>query len=225
MEISFKKLFMFLLRLWWLFVAVAVLGALGGFMIADMKPETYRVTCQVKVQVENLGGAGENFLDLKNNGITNVLETVKNPSFLEKQFEAAGASKLIGKETGKDVEDYVSVSRLNSSDFLNITCATSELTLSRGIVQSILDNLDGEVERVLGKDYITVVKVYDPREVEEPVNPRLTSALVGAVLLAVILGVALVCFRLLDSRIYDEEEIESRYKAAFLGSLKGGKKS
>ncbi len=224
MEISFKKLFMFLLRLWWLFVAVAVLGALGGFMIADMKPETYRVTCQVKVQVDS-DGAGENFLDLKNNAITNVLETVKNPSFLEKQFENAGASKLLGKETGKDVEDYVSVSRLNSSDFLNITCATRELALSRGIVQSILDNLDGEVERVLGKDYISVVKVYDPREVEEPVNPRLTSALVGAVLLAVILAVALVCFRLLDSRIYDEEEIESRYKAAFLGSLKGGKRS
>ena len=54
---------------------------------------------------------------------------------------------------------------------------------------------------------------------------ELRAGHVGAVLLAVILGVALVCFRLLDSRIYDEEEIESRYKAAFLGSLKGGKKS
>ena len=225
MEISFKKLFMFLLRLWWLFVAVAVVGALGGFMIADMKPESYRGTSRMSVQIERPGGVGEGYMELKNNAFSNLLETISNPTFLERQFEAAGASDLIGSETGKDVDDYVSISRLNSSDFIGITCATSDLEMSRNIVQQILDNVDAEIERVLGSDFITVVRLDEPREVKEAVNPRVTSALVGAVLLAVLLAVALVCFRLLDSRIYDEEEIESRYKAPFLGSLKGGKKS
>ena len=221
MEIGFKKLFLFLVRQWWILLAAALVGVLGGYLIANGKPESYRVTCQVKVQYVVPQDSNASARDTI---MANVLETVRNEDFLERQFDAAGASDLIGGKTEKTVRDFVSISRSGSSDFLDVVCTMEKSKLAMEVVKNIRAKLNEEIARVLGADYASVDTMYEPR-LTEKTDSRLKTALGGGILLLFVAAAGLVVYRLLDGRIYGEDEIVSGYEVAYLGSIKGGRRS
>ena len=218
MNIGFRKLVLFVLKFWWILIASALAGGLLGFVWASLQPDSYRASAQIRLEYNEIQQGSEGFNDLREILIANTIATIRNRDFLEVQFDNAGAQQLYGKETGKSAEDYVSVARQGTSDFIQITCSTSKASWSVGILENILKELPGEMSDV------TVKTVSEARIAEELMNPKLSSAILTAGVFFVLAVIVLAVIRIADGRIYDAEEVSERYRANFLGDVSEGKK-
>lgn len=222
MELTLRKCVRYIARFWWIVVIVTVLGGIVGFIVSTFDSGVYQATGTIKIEYsENVDQSSEGYSTFRSTSIANVIEDIKNRTFLTEQFDKAGASELYGTKNttagGRDVLEYITVEQNGISDYITISCRTENKDWSVGIVANILTEIPG---RIKNNEYSCAV-TSDARLSDEVAPPWLMSMLTGLAIGLVVSIVGLVIARALDTRILEESDLTETegFEIELLGNL------
>ena len=225
MELSLRKCVHYIARFWWILVIVTVLGGVIGFVLSTFDSGVYQATGTIKIVYgENVDQNSEGYSTFRATTIANVIEDIKNRTFLTKQFDNAGAQELYTTKNsgsgGKDVLDYISVEQNGISDFITISCRTENKDFSLGIMSGILTEIPTRIDN---NEYSCVV-TSEAKLSDEVTPPWMTSMLMGLAIGLIAGVVILVIARAFDTRILEECDITDNFEIELLGNLSEVKK-
>lgn len=220
MELSLRKCVHYIARFWWILVIVTVLGGIAGFVVSTFDTGVYRANGTIKIEFsDEVDQNSEGYSTFRTTSIANVIEDIKNRTFLTKQFDAAGATKLYDTlspgSNGRDVLEYITVEQSGNSDFITIICRTEDKDWSVNILDGILNEIPS---RIHSNEYSCVVT--SNAVLSEDAAPAwLMSALTGLAIGLIVAIIGLVIARAFDTRILEESDITDNFQTEILGDL------
>lgn len=121
--------------------------------------------------------------------------------------------------TGRQIKNMVSMSSLNETEIMEISVITENPEVSRKLIQTILDNADEEMTRVLKGGSVQIVD--NASKTNVPSSPNVKRNTLLGFLLGFILCIAVVYYQdIFDTRIKSEFDCQG-FNLPILGEIPG----
>lgn len=213
MEIDLGELLNVLKAHYKAIIICVLLGALlMGVVTVFFMDRKYQSTARIYPKPEVSEGSIDNTQITANNQmVNNYVEMIKGNNIQNQVASSLGISFSV-------VNESVSVKNVTDTQIISISATTTNPTLSKQIVDSLVSTFTSEASETLNINNIAVI---DEAEVPtSPVSPNLNkNILIGALIGAVAcVGVVFIRF-MMDTRIHNKEEAEKYLDIPCLGSI------
>ena len=219
-EINLIKIFEIIMKLWWIVLIFAVIGALVAFSISTFLM-TPQYTSNAKLYVDGtqrvLGtGMDTQTINASRSLVATYIEILCGNTF--RKTIAKKASVDYPDITATHIKGNISMDAANETEIIEIKYKDVSPKRAQDVLQLILDNAQSEITRVIsGCRVETIDNATLPTTSSYP-DTRQNTFL--GILIGIILGIAIIFIReLLDTRVRDDDDLKTRYKMPVLGVI------
>ena len=226
-KIDLVKLFVAILKRWWLVVLCGVIGFAGMYWYTNTHTsDTYTASGSMYVYNGNPNVINYQYTNLTDlNSAVELLNTYMVVVKSNKVMEAV-ADRLIPDYPGitaSYIANTLYMGSVAETGVLRVQCRTNEAKKSADICNAVLDVAPAEIIRVVSAGNIEIIDYATPPLMPDSKSP-MRNGLIGAVL-----GVAFACFVILllfmlIQRIDTTKDLEDNYTPPVLASIKRDKR-
>ncbi len=223
-EINLVKILELILKLWWVILIFAIVGALVAFSISSFLI-TPLYTSNAKVYVAGsekavTTGVNINDINVSQRLVGTYIEILSGNSFLEEvatKYNSTPEGLKAPVSAGK-IKRNLQMSSANETEILQIKYDDITPQKAQTILKLFLEKAPVEIDRVIKGCQIRVVDY--PDLPVAPSSPNIKQNTFIGLFLGIVLGVAIIFFKeIFDTRIKDDEELKAKYNVAVLGII------
>ena len=220
-EINIVKIFEIIMKMWWLVLIFAVIGAMVAFSITSFLI-TPMYTSNAKLYVDGtqriLGtGMDANTVNTSRSLVATYIEILCGDTFLKTVAED-DLLKKYSDVSATHIKNNISMNAANETEIIEIKYKDTSPQKAQDILQTLLDKSQDEITRVTsGCKVETIDNATKPTHSSYPDTKQ--NTFIG-ILVGIVIGVAIIFIReLLDTRIKDEDDLKTRYGIPVLGVI------
>lgn len=215
------KILEIVLKLWWVVLIFALVTAIGAYSISSFLM-TPKYTSEAKVYVSGTiveNKAGLNAADISTSKllVSTYTEILKGNSFLDKVSSDFNATNDEDWEVSRgEIKGGLEMSSPNENEVLYIKYSDIDPKKAQKVLDALLRKAPDEIERILNGSTLKVIDNASlPNDTSYPNTEQNTFL---GLFLGVILGIVVIFLReLFDTRIKDDEDLQTRYNVPVLG--------
>ena len=215
------KILEIVLKLWWVVLIFALVAAISAYSISSFLM-TPKYTSEAKVYVSGTiveNKVGLNAADISTSKllVSTCTEILKGNSFLDKVSSDFNATNDEDWEVSRGaLKGGLEMSSLNETEVLSIRYSDIDAKKAQKVLDTLLRKAPDEIERILNGSTLKVIDNASlPNDTSYPNTEQNTFL---GLFLGVILGIVVIFLReLFDTRIKDDEDLQTRYNVPVLG--------
>ncbi|MBE7051409.1 MAG: hypothetical protein E7395_02400 [Ruminococcaceae bacterium] len=223
-EINLVKIFEIVLKLWWIILIFAIVGALVAFSISSffMTP-LYTSTAKVYVSGSDRAsevGVNINDINLNQRLVSTYIEILSSNAFLEDVAQAYNKQKPRKEQdiTAGHIRQNIVMGSANETEVLEIKYDDTTPKKAQDILEVFLSEAPEKIAEVIEGCRLKVVDYADLPVVTS--SPNIKQNTFIGLFLGIVLGVAVIFVKeLFDTRIKGDEDIKNRYGIPVLGII------
>jgi len=217
-EINLVKVLEIILKLWWFVLVCAIIVGIIAFSISSfLMTPMYTSTAKVYVSgAQSVSGEGTNIGELTTNSrlVSTYIEILCSDTYLKQV--AAQSEKY--KISGSTIKSRITMNSANETEILEIKYSDVSPEKARDILQLILDNAQGVIDRIMPGCRVSIVDHASTPQTTS--SPNIKQNTFIGVFAGIVLGIAIIFIKeLLDTRIKDEDDLKSKYNIPVLGVI------
>ena len=217
-EINLVKIMEIMMKLWWLILIFAVVGALvaysiSSFLIAPM----YTSTASLYVDgTQRIEGTGMDMTTTNTNRtlVSTYVEILCSNTALERVVQNCGYDDV----KADNIRANIRMSAANETEILEIKYTDSSPERAEKILRTLVSCAPAAISDVIdGCRVNTVDKATLPKS---PSSPDINQNTFIGMFIGIVIGIAIIFIKeLLDTRIKDEDDLKTRYNIPVLGEV------
>lgn len=213
-EIDLVELFFVMLHHWRAFLLAMLLGAtlLGAYHTYFVKPS---YSASTEFYITN----SDSVISLADLNLGNAL-TADYQTIIKSRAVLNKVIQDLGLDTDyRSLAKLITVSNPNDTHIIHMTVVTSDLTLSRDIVNDLLSVSIDRIYQIIGTNEPTIID-YSEAEAVDDVTPSIIKyMLIGALIGAVLVAAFVVLRSVMDSTIKSDDDVERYLRLPVLAAV------